>query len=243
MPPLPPPHALLLFDIDGTLLRTHGVGRESTRAAMLEVFGTASDIDTHVFGGKTDWLTLVEMLAPHGFTADDIGARMPHYERVVEKHIAQIIHADNAHPCPGALETVRGLLGEPRYLLGLVTGNVSSTSPYKLRAAGYDPAWFAVGAYGSEAVDRNALPALALARARAHCGRALRPQEVVVIGDTLADITCARALGAVAVAVTTGFTDRATLAAAEPDHLIDSLTALPAILEALPPQEVPDARL
>ncbi|NJL57557.1 HAD family hydrolase [bacterium] len=225
------PERLLLFDIDGTLLRTHGVGRDSTRAAMLEVFGTASDIDTHHFGGKTDWLTLVEMLQPHGFTAEMIGQQMPEYERVVEKHIAQIIHTGNAHPCLGALETVQALLGNARYLLGLVTGNVSTTAPYKLRAAGYDPAWFVVGAYGSEAVDRNALPALALQRARVYCGHELLPQETLVIGDTLADIACARALGAVAVAVTTGFTDRDTLAAAQPDYLLESLAELFPLLE------------
>jgi phosphoglycolate phosphatase-like HAD superfamily hydrolase len=127
---------------------------------------------------------------------------------------------------------VQALLTDPHFLLGLVTGNVSTTAPYKLRAAGYDPAWFVIGAYGSEAVDRNVLPALALKRAIDHCGHTLHPHEVIVIGDTLADIACARALGAVAVAVTTGFADRDTLAAAQPDYLIESLAELRPIIDA-----------
>ncbi|MDX1993852.1 MAG: HAD hydrolase-like protein [bacterium] len=227
------PDWLLLFDIDGTLLRTQSVGRESTRAAMLDVFGTASTIDTHVFGGKTDWQTLVELLEPHGYSAEIIGQHMPYYEDVIAGHIAQIIHPGNAAACPYALETIESLRHDPRYLLGIVTGNVSTTSPYKLRAAGFDPAWFAVGAYGSEAVDRDHLPALALERACIHCGEAISADRVMVIGDTLADIRCARAAGAVAVAVCTGFASREELAAANPDYLLDDLRDLPLILERL----------
>ncbi|MBC8098739.1 MAG: hydrolase, partial [Armatimonadetes bacterium] len=61
---------LILFDIDGTLLLTQGAGRESTREAMLEVFGTESTVATHTFGGKTDWQTLTELLTAHGVDAE-----------------------------------------------------------------------------------------------------------------------------------------------------------------------------
>jgi phosphoglycolate phosphatase-like HAD superfamily hydrolase len=108
--------------------------------------------------------------------------------------------------------------------LGLVTGNVSTTAPIKLRAAGFDPGWFSIGAYGSESVDRNHLSALALKRAAAHLQRPIAPERVMVIGDTVADIECARAVGATAVAVLTGYCPAADLVAAGPDYLLNDLT-------------------
>lgn len=221
---------LILFDIDGTLICTKGVGRESTRAAMLEVFGTASRIETHVFGGKTDWLTLVELLSDHGYDSDMVGQIMPLYEQTIRRHLSDLIARHDVSPCSGALEVVQDLRHQPDKLLGLVTGNVSTTAPLKLRAAGFDPDWFPVGAYGSEAMDRNALPALALERAVRHTGRVISPADVIVIGDTVADIHCARALGGVAVAVCTGYENRADLSAARPDYLLDDLTHLHTIL-------------
>jgi phosphoglycolate phosphatase len=225
-----PARRLVLFDIDGTLLRTQGAGRVSTRQAMLEVFGTAAGIDAHDFGGKTDWSTLADLLAPHGVDAAAIGRQMPYYEQVVARHLEDIIDKHIVEACPGALEVVQALRADQDTVLGLLTGNVSTTAPIKLRAAGFDPDWFAVGAYGSEAVSRNDLPPLALERAIVHSGQSLTPDDVVIIGDTPADVDCARALGASAVAVLTGFSTAEALHAANPDHLLDDLTTLLAVL-------------
>jgi phosphoglycolate phosphatase-like HAD superfamily hydrolase len=82
-----------------------------------------------------------------------------------------------------------------------------------------------VAAYGSEAEDRNDLPFLAVERAEQMLGRSIQPEQVVIIGDTLADVACARALGGVAVAVKTGFASPEALAASQPDYLLDDLSA------------------
>jgi phosphoglycolate phosphatase len=222
---------LILFDIDGTLLNTNGSGRESTRRAMREVFGTESTIDTHYFGGKTDWFTLIELLGRHGFDADAIGDRMSVYEESIARHLNEVIAERGATAYPGAIDVVQALKDRPGVLLGIVTGNVSATAPVKLRAAGFDPAWFPVGAYGSEAIERDHLPGLALKRAIDHAKRDWQPHEVIVIGDTTADIQCARAAGAKAIAVCTGFCPREELEAAKPDILLDDLTGLLDVLE------------
>ncbi|MBI5666854.1 MAG: HAD family hydrolase [Chloroflexi bacterium] len=216
-------YQLVLFDIDGTLLWPKGAGRESTRRAMREVFGTEAAIDNHSFGGKTDWFTLHELLAEQGYTEDRIGQLMPIYEQTVARHLAEIIGSFPVQPCPGALELVADLR-QRGPLLGVLTGNVSTTAPIKLRAAGFDPAWFAVGAYGSEAADRNLLPFLALERARQLLRQPVVPEQVVIVGDTPADVACARALGGVAVAVLTGFSTREAITEAAPDYVLDDLT-------------------
>jgi phosphoglycolate phosphatase len=216
---------LILWDIDGTLLMPKGVGRAVTRLAMLEIFNTDIGLDNHYFGGKTDWRTLLELLPPQGITEDMIRERMPAYEVAAAQHMNRLIPDYAVEQCPGAHALVTELhrLGHP--LQGLVTGNTSSIAPIKLRAGGFDPDWFVVGAYGSESPDRNALPPLAVQRAEKLIGHKIAPEQVIVIGDTPADIECARALGAVAVAVKTGYLKSPTeLVDAKPDYLLDDLT-------------------
>jgi phosphoglycolate phosphatase-like HAD superfamily hydrolase len=217
---------VILFDIDGTLLMGKGIGREATRRAMLEVFGSAGTLDTHQFGGKTDWFTLIEVLAAEGISSSIIGQQMPHYERVLARHMAALIPDYDIYALPGALEAVTHLRGRNDVLLGIVTGNVSTTIPVKLRAAGFDPDWFPIIACGSEAPDRNDLPPLALERAARLCRQHIHPHDVTIIGDTDMDVACARAVGARVIAVATGFCPRAVLAAARPDALLDNLTGV-----------------
>jgi phosphoglycolate phosphatase len=219
---------LVLFDIDGTLLVSNGAGRAATRAAMLEVFGTQGTLDTHHFGGRTDWSSLVEML---GWPPDEIGRRMADYEAAAGYHMQAALADYTLAPCAGAMEAVSALRQRDDTLLGIVTGNVSTIASVKLRAAGFDPAWFVAGAYGSEAYSRNDLPPLALDRVLAATGAVLTPGQVTVVGDTQADVESAQALGARSVAVLTGFSTRAALLAARPDVLLDNLAALPGLLD------------
>ncbi|MGQ9909753.1 MAG: HAD family hydrolase [Candidatus Flexifilum sp.] len=214
---------LILFDIDCTLLWTGGAGRESTRRSMLEVFGRIGALDQHSFGGKTDWQTLYELLQPEGITHEQIAAAMPAYAAAMGRHLAAIIDDYPVRPCPGALPLVDELRQRPDVLIGLITGNVHTAARVKLRAAGFDPAWFPIGAFGDEAYERDDLAPLAYERACRRIGRRLPLEQVIVIGDTPMDVACARAIDAVAVAVGTGFGDLADLIAAGPDHLFDEI--------------------
>ncbi len=215
---------LVLFDIDCTLLLTKGAGREANRLAMLEVFGTVGALAAHKFGGKTDWQTLVDLLIAEGISHEEIERRMPVYSEAMARHMGSVIPNYEVFAMPGALDLVKALHARPDVALGLVTGNVPGSAEVKLRAAGFDPAMFPVGAFGNEAIDRNLLPALAIARAVEHYRVPFLPQDVIVIGDTPADVACARTVGAVAVAVETGFCEPGELEAAQPDYLLRDLT-------------------
>lgn len=216
---------LILFDIDGTLLISRGIGREAKRRAMLECFGTTGDLDSHVFGGKTDWGILAELLASHGRSSADIGRDMPRYEAVMARHMRAISGDYVAEPCPHAMELVQALRERDDTLIGLVTGNTSQTAAIKLEMAGFASDWFVVGAYGNESPHRDDLTRLARQRAGARLGRDLNGAELIVIGDTPADIQAARAIDAVAVAVCTGYAARDKLIGSDPDFLLADLSA------------------
>lgn len=215
---------LILFDIDGTLVKTKGFGREAMRRAMLEFYGEIGNIDNHEFGGKTDWLTLLELLSPSGKTTDDIKLEIAAFEDVLVKHMNVIRHNYVSQPIPHAMELVDCLRQRDDIVIGLVTGNMEKTARIKLEMAGYDPDWFRVGAYGNESSNRDELPRLAIQRAEALTGQTFLEKQIVVIGDTDADIQAARAVDAIAVAVCTGFVHRDKLICRDPDFLLADLS-------------------
>ena len=216
---------LVLFDIDGTLLISRGIGREAKRRAMQECFGMTGDLDNHVFGGKTDWRIVTELLAPHGVSAHDVGRAMPAYEAVMARHMRAIMGGYRAEPIPHAMELVSALRQRDNALIGLVTGNTSKTAAIKLEMAGFDRDWFPVGAFGNESAERDDLTRLALQRARELAGTRINGADVVVIGDTPEDIKAARAINAIAVAVCTGYVPRDKLIGSDPDFLLADLSA------------------
>ncbi len=224
---------LVLFDIDGTLLHSGGCGRAATRLALQEVFGTTGVLDEVSFAGTTDWQVLLEALVPAGFFAEDIRRDLDRYERAVAGHLARIIDEFPIRPCAGAPDIVGALRDDPAVLLGLVTGNVQSLVAIKLRAAGYDPRDFRIGAFGSEGWTRPMLPPLALDRARRLAGLDFAPERVVIIGDTPGDIECADSIGARTIAVATGPFSIEQLAAHRPDHVFADMANRDAVLSAI----------
>ncbi|MBP8972598.1 MAG: HAD family hydrolase [Anaerolineae bacterium] len=228
-----PKTSLVLFDIDGTLLHSGGCGRAATRLAIQDVFGTTGVLDDLSFAGKTDWQILLEALTPAGITAEEIEAHLAEYNRVVAQRLSEIIGGCPVKPCAGAPRLVAALRADPAVLLGLVTGNMAALVPIKLRAAGFDPADFPIGAFGSEGWNRAMLPPLALARANAFNGADFAPDRVVIIGDTPGDIACAHSIGARTIAVATGPFSAGELAACQPDGLFPTLEDTNAVLRAI----------
>lgn len=213
---------LILFDIDGTLLHSDGVGSAATKLAMQEVFGTLGTLAQFRFGGKTDWQMLLETL--DGLVpADEIQRRLPEYDDVLARHISSIIDNYQVRPCIGAPDLLRRSLTTPEIVVGILTANMPQTAFIKLRAAGYDPSAFAITVFGSDAIERTALAPIALARVRQATGYGFSAQQMVIIGDTPEDIACARSIGAYVIAVATGRYSREELADHQADVVLENL--------------------
>jgi len=224
---------LLLFDIDGTLLHARGAGRRAVKAALERVYGTVGAIDRYDLGGKTDQRIVFDVLEAAGLTREAVRKRLgDFFEDYARGLVEEIGDGRNVVTLPGVLALIERLHGTQNALLGLLTGNIEEGARIKLTPPGLW-SYFSVGAYGSDDVDRRRLPSLAARRAHALVGYEFRPDEVLVIGDTPLDIDCARAFGAVAVAVATGQHSRADLLTHGPDLLFDDLSDVEAVLDAL----------
>lgn len=226
---------LVLFDIDGTILQSAGAGRRAIHSA-LAVFGVdLAKADGIRFDGKTDPQIVIELLHASGDPTPDDSARISAvldlYLTHLESDLAE--HGHRSRLMPGIVELLDRLEGEPGVVLGLLTGNVVTGAQLKLRAVGLDPDRFRVGAYGSDHHLRGELPAIAARRAEPHFGRVPHGPEVVIIGDTPADIRCGEGIGARAVAVATGGYTVAELEATGPAAAFSDLTEVERVMEAI----------
>ncbi|MDP2306397.1 MAG: haloacid dehalogenase-like hydrolase [Pseudomonadota bacterium] len=222
---------LLLFDIDGTLLRTRGAGREALDEAFLSVLGWSDAMAGVSLAGATDGGIVRSVAARFGVSWDGVSAPPFDLAGVQSAYLdalgRRLEQPDRVALCPGVRELLDALAG--RAHLALLTGNWRAGAALKLGAVGLWGRWID-GAYGDDHADRNCLVPVARARADA---AGIRYRRVIVIGDTPADVACARAGGALAVVVETGFATAGELERARPDLLLPDLARGRAWLEAL----------
>jgi phosphoglycolate phosphatase len=228
------PRRLVLFDIDGTILLTAGAGRRSITAALAEAVGPQATFGQIRFDGKTDPQIVAELLAAAGdpgpHPPDRVLAFCERYVALLELELATTV---GTRLMPGFPQILDRLEAENGVVLGLLTGNLERGAALKLRAAGIDPARFKVGAYGSDAADRPELPPIAARRAEALFGRPVTGVEMVIIGDTPADVACGAGFGARAVAVATGSYSVAELEACGAHAVFADLADTDRALEAI----------
>ncbi len=224
---------LFLFDVDGTLVSAGGAGRMALRRALDEVYGETGPIDHYDFRGRTDPRIVLDLLTAAGWDEPDVRARLETCFAVYVRELDTIIgDGTRVRLLPGVAEVVGALSARGAGLVGLLTGNIEPGARVKLRPTGLWP-FFRVGAFGSDDLDRRRLPAVACARARALLGRDIPFDRVTIIGDTLIDVDCARACGALAVAVATGQHAATELAACAPDLLFEDFSDVHRVVDAL----------
>lgn len=223
---------MLLFDVDGTLLDAAGAGRAALEGAMLEVYGTSGPIDGFAFDGLTDPDIVRTLLSMAGFEDAAIDVRLASLWNSYVERLEDELQARRGRvsPCPGVPDLLERLDREPRFCIGLLTGNVEGGAWRKLRACGLD-GLFSFGAFGSDAERRGDLPPIALRRARAVTGVTFEREETILIGDTPKDIGCARAGGARVLAVATGRFSVHELEAHGADWVVPGLADVEAVLE------------
>jgi phosphoglycolate phosphatase-like HAD superfamily hydrolase len=219
---------LVLFDIDGTLISTGGRAGRAIAVAVEQTFGVPVAVDSFPFAGKTDPRIVRELAARAGVPAEIVATRL---DEVFDRYLRLLptfLPPRTVRLLPGVRPVLDALAARPDIALGLLTGNLARGAEVKLGAAGIRR-YFPIGAFGSDDEDRDRLVPIARARARSHFGTEFPGRSTIVIGDAEADVRCARAGEARAVAVASGWTPRDVLAALAPDVLLDSLGAADAV--------------
>jgi phosphoglycolate phosphatase len=218
---------LVLFDIDGTLIRTGGAGARAFERTFATAFHIPEATAGLQFAGRTDTSLARECFKQHNIpdTAENLERFFTHYVFWLQEFLQTL----EGEPCQGAHEWIAALHSLPSPpLLGLLTGNIRLGAEIKLRHYQlWDP--FVTGAFGDDNEDRNCLAALALERGQRLLEEEIEGTNVLVIGDTPLDIACARSIGANVLAVATGGYSRAQLANFQPTWIADDLTQVSAL--------------
>jgi phosphoglycolate phosphatase-like HAD superfamily hydrolase len=217
---------LVLFDIDGTLLHTGGVGIKAFARAFSTEFGIHEGADKLKFSGRTD-VSLVREV----FAMNRIEESRENFDRFFAAYVGwlreMILHCEGG-ACSGVLEFIQALeTQDAPPVIGLLTGNIKAGAQIKL---GRFNLWekFPFGGFADDHEQRDQIAAVAHQRGSERLGRTLRGEEVLVIGDTPLDIRCGRAIGARVIAVATGGSLIEELMEHKPDWVVPDLSHLDA---------------
>jgi phosphoglycolate phosphatase len=217
---------LVLFDVDGTLIRTGGAGVRAFAKTFASEFGVEDGFERLKFPGRTDPGLVREFFQFHS-----IAPTPANFTRFFDRYVFwldQIMRDSHSVVCPGVWGFLHQLQQLPQApLLGLLTGNIRLGAEIKLR---HLQLWevFRTGGFGDDHEDRGRIAAVARERGSRILGSELHGSEVLVVGDTPLDIGCARAIGAKVLAVATGGSSLGELQAHQPDWAIPDLRAIAA---------------
>ena len=228
-----PPSRLVLWDVDGTLLRAGEVASAAFTRAVEAIVGRPLRHRVRM-SGKTDPQIVGELLAEAGVPDPKRHVTAILARLQVELRGAGPVIAVRGEVLPGVRELLPALHADPRFLQTLLTGNLAPNARVKVGAFGLER-WLdlEVGAYGSDDGDRRRLVPVALERVARLRGRRFEPAEVWVVGDSDNDLACARAAGARCLLVGTGRATREELLALGADATLDDLSDVPAVIALL----------
>jgi len=221
---------LILWDIDGTLLRTNRAGIVALTRAFAQLHGREPDMSELDVSGRTDRWIAAGMLRAHGLPVTDA-----HIHDLLDAYLGLLPAELAARPglvLPGILPLLETLRARPDTAQGLLTGNLQRGARIKLE---HFSVWhyFEFGAFGDDSPLRNELGPHAVRRAEARHTATFPPDRTFVIGDTPHDIECGKVIGARTIAVATGAFTLPQLQAHTPTAAFADFADLAAVLRVI----------
>ena len=214
--------SLVLFDIDGTLVRRTGPYHlKALVEGVRQITGAETSTEGIAVHGMLDPAILAIMLRRIDCPEAEIASLIPRINAVAEEVYLATVPDLRDKTCPGVPELLSALSAREVPMV-LVTGNLTRIGWRKLEQAGIHH-HFRYGAFGEMAATRGQLATLAIARAREEKLIDLHTR-ISLIGDTPQDVQAARENGVRAIGVRTGITPPGDLEGAAPDLLLDDLS-------------------
>lgn len=221
---------IIFFDIDGTLLLTGGAGQVALERSLNQEFEINFPFEGVLTAGRTDRGITDEIFERYGFENTEESRR-----RFREAYLALLPQTLQDSPgvlLPQVRELIEELAQVDNVVLSILTGNYEEAAWIKLRHYELD-GFFSFGGFGDHHAARDDVARNAMASAVSNLGHEIDGHNTMVIGDTPADITCARAIGAKAVGVATGTYDSDQLHPHEPDLLFEDFADTSSVIEKL----------
>lgn len=213
---------VIFFDVDGTLVEQTHLMEDGIKAVLSDA-GYGVDFDFRPFTGNTDYQIFKTLLKEKDLSAEkNVDAAIEMCNNL-ERKVIHLLQSYELNACPGVPELLLSLTKMP-IKLGLLTGNIEAVVAPKLLKAGISPDYFLFGGFGDSSENRTEVAKKAFSKAESFFGGKLDPQDVLVVGDTPRDVTCARAIGAKVLAVATGSYSQAELMQCEPNFVLENLT-------------------
>ena len=218
----------VLFDIDGTLIRTQGVGMGALGQAIAEVYGHTEtpEIPLH---GRTDRGIITELFQLLNI---DCNGDYSDFLDTYCKMLKTSLKSNGGTVLPGVKEVLEQLKSRPNVALGILTGNAQKAAKIKLDHFGLSE-YFLFGGYGDDSCDRNDVAAQAASAAAEFLQDGYDKNKVWVLGDTVNDILCGRSIGAKVIALETGGGSHKKLLEYRPEFLWKDLTRVSSWVDSL----------
>lgn len=221
---------VIFFDIDGTLLSSGGAGQLAMERALVEEFRIEFPFEGVLTAGRTDRGITDEVF--ERYQLENTPANRARFRDAYLGRLQECLTHAPGLLLPRVLELLNELVEHSHLTLSLLTGNYAEGAWIKLRHYQLDH-FFQFGGFGDHDADRDDVARNALIAANEALSRQLDPVDTLVIGDTPADIRCARAIGARCIAVATGMYSREELQPHAPDHLFDDFSATDEVVTQL----------
>jgi phosphoglycolate phosphatase len=215
------PATTVLWDIDGTLLRSGGVAPQAFLDAVAEVTGVRPTPERRDYGGRLDTEIAEMLLAAVGAQTARAGDVLAALQRLVFQRLDELRAQTTTYPGVGTLLASLAAAGVRQTV---VTGNMAAVARYKLEAGGLiPPIELDFGGFGDSAASRAAVAQVAIDRLSA-AGWKPDLGEVWIVGDTPRDLACARAVGVHCALVATGHRPIEELAGLGADIVLPDLS-------------------
>jgi phosphoglycolate phosphatase-like HAD superfamily hydrolase len=214
---------LILFDVDLTLIQTAGCGRRAFARAFQEITGIPDGVEKISMSGKTDTAILKEAISLSSLVDFNSETKENFWKKYLLHLENELKKSKEACISPGILKLLDSLVKNDSCKIGLLTGNIKLGAKIKLERFGLW-SYFPTGGFGDDAEDRNTVARIAVSRCFENYHLFFEQQNIYVIGDSLLDIACAKAIKARAVAVATGVHKYEILKAQKPFAVFENFS-------------------
>lgn len=223
---------LIIFDLDQTLIDLIEVHDEAVLRMFKETFGVEARITEIDYAGRSLMDSFAALADMKGVPRNVFEGKKPHLMQTYERIFAEIVPADSSrYVLPGVRPLLEGL-SRTGHLLMLYTGDSPGIVRAVFKATGLGK-YFKACFYGTEVKVRAEMVKMAIEKAQEMTGKQFEGKDVVVIGDSVRDVECGKAFGALTIALTTGIHTEAQLRERKPDFLFKNLGNYEEVMNAI----------